>query len=109
MQTKSLETVANTPNKGFVDLIISLCRDSFNLLGGSAGYLTAPELQRYAKLLGKDLAKDELYFILIGDLAMRVRLEKVLYQVNEHSWCCGYLRFGKDCGLLPWLRFSGQS
>jgi hypothetical protein len=61
---KSGQNVSKGPSKGFIDLIISLCRDSFNLLGGSVGYLNARQVQKYSELLGKSLDEEQLYFFL---------------------------------------------
>lgn len=58
------QTGSKLPSKGFIDLIICLCRDSFNLLGNGSGYLTVKELGKYCQLLGKDMDTTEFYFFL---------------------------------------------
>lgn len=58
----SLQNFENAPGKGFIDLIITLCRDSFNLLGGGKGSLGISEVSKFCQLIGKDMEKDEFYF-----------------------------------------------
>lgn len=58
----SMQNFDNAPSKGFIDLIITLCRDSFNLLGGGKGTLGISEVSKFCQLIGKDMEKDEFYF-----------------------------------------------
>ena len=37
--SKKSEYNSAKPGKGFIDLIVALCRDSFNLVGSGEGYL----------------------------------------------------------------------
>ena len=46
-QADNIHNFENIPSKGFIDLIITLCRDSFNLLGGGKGYLGISEVSKF--------------------------------------------------------------
>ena len=46
-----------------IDLIISLCRDSFNLVNCEEySAISIHELKKFSELLGKKMTKDEFYF-----------------------------------------------
>lgn len=48
-----------------IDLIIKLSRESFNLLAhGGYNNITVSKLNKFAKLVGKELKKDELFFFM---------------------------------------------
>ena len=61
---KGRQLIKADSNKGFIDLIIALCRDSFNLLGRGKKELSVIEVNKLCELLGKKLSSDEFYFLI---------------------------------------------